>query len=61
MAITRKRLEELEQENQELKDRWQELKDLLMLFYTVGKTSGANGFEVYNAILDKIQELENRQ
>lgn len=45
-------------ENQTLKNRWQELKDLLMLFYTVSKTSGINGFEVYNAILDKMEELE---
>lgn len=51
---------DLKQENQALKDRWQELKDLLMLFYTVGKTSGVNGFEVYNAILDKMQELEKQ-
>lgn len=49
----------LKQENQALKNRWQELKDLLMLFYTVGKTSGVNGFEVYNDILDKMQGFEN--
>ena len=53
--ITNKKLE---QENQSLKDRWQNLKDDLMLYYTVGETSGIYGYDVYKAIFDKMQELE---
>lgn len=45
-------------ENQALKDRWDKLKDDLMLYYTVGSTSGSYGYDVYKAIFDKMQELE---
>ena len=48
-----------QKENQALKDRWQKLKDDLMLYYTVGSTSGAYGYDVYKTIFNKMQELEN--
>ena len=53
-----KETEKLKQENQQLKDRWQKLKDDLMLFYTVGNTSGSYGYNVYKSIFDKMEELE---
>lgn len=53
-----KRIKELEEENQQLKDRWQKLKDDLMLFYTVGSTSGSYGYNIYKSIFDKMEELE---
>lgn len=52
------RVLELAKENQALKDRWQQLKDDLMLYYTVGSTSGAYGYDVYKTIFNKMQELE---
>lgn len=52
------KIKELEEENQQLKDRWQKLKDDLMLFYTVGNTSGSYGYNVYKFIFDKMEELE---
>ena len=53
-----KETEKLRQENQQLKDRWQKLKDDLMLFYTVGSASGSYGYNVYKSIFDKMEELE---
>ena len=53
-----KETEKLRQENQQLKDRWQKLKDDLMLLYTVGGTSGFYGYNVYKSIFDKMEELE---
>ena len=52
-----KEMEKLRQENQQLKDRWQKLKDDLMLFYTIGGTSGSYGYNVYKSIFDKMEEL----
>lgn len=37
---------------------WNDLKEKLKLFYTFGKATNSNGFQVYNAILDTMQELE---
>lgn len=48
----------LKQENQQLKDRWQKLKDDLILFYTVGSTSGSYGYNVYKSIFDRMKEFE---
>lgn len=53
-----KETEKLKQENQQLKDRWQKLKDDLMLLYTVGSISGSCGYNVYKSIFDKMEELE---